>query len=423
MYTEPIMNATDVQLHRDLCFPPRPGSSMKRTKARPSRREPSPGAVRDPVARRTPDRHRFLTPVGDPSDPEGLFVSMERYLEHLGVKGHTPMGIHNVERYLRAFMHWCEPLALARPAQIAKADVEAYQRYLFHHRKANGEPLSIYSQRSALVPLRGFFRWLARENDISCDPATDIALPRMQHVLPHHVLTAPEAERVLRQPDTRLPHGVRDRAMLEVLYSTGLRRMEIAHLAVSDIDDERGLILVSQGKGRKDRWVPISGRALEWIRCYREEVRPVTIRPPDDGTLFLTRNGRPFNESWLSTTISTHVSKARLGKSGSCHLFRHTMATLMLENGADIRFIQAMLGHADLKSTQIYTHVAIGQLKAVHSATHPGCGHPDGTHRPASLSTPHHSSRSLKQYLRTLAEELPETATMEEVFRRLLLRR
>src|SRR6185312_14163481 len=137
MYTEPIMNATDVQLHRDLCLPPRPGSNMKRTKARPSRREPSPGAVRDPVARRTPDRHRFLTPVGDPSDPEGLFVSMERYLEHLGVKGHTPMGIHNVERYLRAFMHWCEPLALARPAQIAKADVEAYQRYLFHHRKAN----------------------------------------------------------------------------------------------------------------------------------------------------------------------------------------------------------------------------------------------------------------------------------------------
>jgi hypothetical protein len=124
----------------------------------------------------------------------------------------------------------------------------------------------------------------------------------------------------------------------------------------------------------------------------------------------------------LSTVISDHVRKARLGKSGSCHLFRHTMATLMLENGADIRFIQAMLGHADLKSTQIYTHVAIGQLKAIHAATHPGCQHSEGKHRPASSSTRPHHGRSLKQYLRTLAEELPETATMEEVFRRLVLR-
>jgi integrase/recombinase XerD len=370
----------------------------------------------------TGGRGRFLIPVGDPSDPQGLFVAMELYLEHLGVQGHTPTGIHNVERYLRAFMRWGEPRALIRPAQVTKTDIESYQRYLFHHRKANGEPLSVFSQRSALVPVRGFFRWLAREKNMRRDPAADVALPRVQHVLPHQVLTAREAERVLRQPDTRKPQGVRDRAMLEVLYSTGLRRMEIAGLRVSDIDDERGLVFVNQGKWGKDRWVPISDRALAWIRRYREEVRPAMTRRVDDDTLFLTRNGKPFNESWLSTAISNHVRKARLGKSGSCHLFRHTMATLMLENGADIRFIQAMLGHADLKSTQIYTHVAIGQLKAIHAATHPGCRHSEGKRRPASSSTRPHHGQSLKQYLRTLAEELPETATVEEVFRRLVLR-
>lgn len=225
---------------------------------------------------------------------------MQRYLEYLGVKGHTPTGIYNAERYLRSFIRWCEPHNLVRPKHITKADVESYQSYLFHHRKDDGEPLSIFRQRSALVPLRGFFRWLARENYVSRDPAVDIELPRVKHVLPNQVLTAIEAERVLRQPDTRRPVGVRDRAILEVLYSTGLRRMEILNLHVSDLDEERGLIFVNQGKWRKDRWVPVSERALRWIRRYRKDVRPLTVALPDDGTLFLTRSGMPFNESWLS---------------------------------------------------------------------------------------------------------------------------
>lgn len=358
--------------------------------------------------------------VGDPSEPEGMFAYMQHYLEYLGVKGHTPTGIYNVERYIRAFIRWSELRALTRPAHVTKEDIESYQRYLFHHRKSDGEPLSIFSQRSALVPLRGFFRWLARESHIPCNPAVDLELPRAKHVLPSQVLTAKEAERVLRQPDTRSPGGIRDRAMLEVLYSAGLRRMEIANLRVSDIDDERGLVFVNQGKWRKDRWVPVSQRALRWVHRYIEEVRSITVASPDDDTLFLTRNGLPFNESWLSTTVSNHIKKAHIGKHGSCHLFRHTMATLMLENGADIRFIQAMLGHADLKSTQIYAHVSIGQLKAVHSVTHPGCKPSDTRRHPISLSVPDNRGLALKQYLHKLADELPGTATMEEVLRRLI---
>lgn len=356
--------------------------------------------------------------VGDPSDQQGLFVRMQHYLEYLGVRGHTSSGIYNSERYIRAFICWCEPRGVTRPVQITKAHLESYQRYLFHHRKPDGEPLSVFSQRSALVPLRGFLRWLARENHITRDLAVDLELPRMKYVLPNQVLTAAEAQRVLQQPDTRCARGVRDRAILEVLYSTGLRRMEIANLRVSDVDVERGLIFVSQGKWCKDRWVPISERALLWVQRYLREVRPSTIAPPDDETLFLTRNGTSFNESWLSTVVSNHVTKARLGKRGACHLFRHTMATLMLENGADIRFIQAMLGHADLKSTQIYAHVSVAQLKAIHLATHPGC---TSSSRERTMRTLTHSARkqSLKRYLHTVADELPESATMEDVLRRL----
>lgn len=416
---EPIMKLIDVTHHTQICSPPR-RVLVRNDKVHPSERRPSSSTIRGSLARHAARQRRFLTQVGDPSDPEGLFVYLQHYLEYLGVKGYTPMGIYNVERYIRAFIRWCEPRALVRPTQIAQTDIEFYQRHLLHHRKANGEPLSIFSQRSALVPLRGFFRWLARERVIPSDPAMEIELPRMQRVLPHQILTAVEAERVLRQPDTRAPVGTRDRAMLEMLYSTGLRRMEIANLRVSDIDDERSLVFVCQGKWRKDRWVPVSQRAMRWVHRYLKKVRPLAVATHDDGTLFLTRNGAPFNDSWLSTTISNYVRKARLGKFGSCHLFRHTMATLMLENGADIRFIQAMLGHADLKSTQIYTHVSIGQLKAVHLATHPGCRQPVEQRRRTLASGHRRHNQSLKQYLHVLAEELPETATMEEVLRHLL---
>jgi integrase/recombinase XerD len=137
------------------------------------------------------------------------------------------------------------------------------------------------------------------------------------------------------------------------------------------VDIERGTVLIRQGKGRKDRLVPIGQRALYWIGRYLAGARLHLVVAPDDGTLFLTRVGEPFNLCWLSRTVARYIDSASIGKRGGCHLFRHTMATLMLEGGADIRYIQAMLGHADLSTTTIYTQVAIRALKAIHAATHP----------------------------------------------------
>lgn len=321
------------------------------------------------MARRAP--RRFLTPLGNLADPQGLSAFLQRYVERLGVKGHTEAGIHHAERNLRNFIRWCEPRALMRPTEITKPILERYQRHLFYHRKTNGEPLSVTTQRGALVSVRGYFRWLTKQNHLLYNPASDLELPRIRRVLPRHVLTESEAERVLGLPDVREPLGIRDRAMMEVLYSTGVRRMELANLRVSEIDRERGLLFVNQGKWQKDRWIPVGERALAWVDKYLDEVRPQLVMPPDDGTVFLARTGGPFSEAGLSHSVSQYVQKANIGKIGGCHLFRHTMATLMLENGADIRFIQAMLGHTDLKSTEIYTHVAVKQLKAIHEATHP----------------------------------------------------
>ncbi len=157
-----------------------------------------------------------------------------------------------------------------------------------------------------------------------------------------------------------------------MFYGTGIRRAELAHLNLRDLDADRRTLIVRQGKGRKDRMIPIGARALAWIDRYLAEARPRLAGEPDDGTLFLTVDGTPFSLDRLTQLVRDYVKASGVGKQGACHLFRHTMATLMLEGGADIRYIQAMLGHAELSTTQIYTQVSIRALQAVHTATFPG---------------------------------------------------
>ena len=311
------------------------------------------------------------TPIGDPNDPQSLYAWMLRFLEWLRVHHYSERTTELRELYLRYFLIWCDERGLCRPNEITKPILERYQRHLFHHRKTNGEPLSIGSQYARLTPIRGFFKWLARENHILYNPASELELPRQEKRLPKHVLNEVEAERILAVPDAGTAYGLRDRAILETLYSTGIRRMEVINLKLADVDAERGTLMVRQGKGRQDRVVPIGERAIRWIVRYRDEVRPGLAMPRDDGTLFLTHLGEAFTRSRMTQMVRVYVNRADIGKSGSCHLFRHTMATLMLENGADIRFIQAMLGHAKVSTTQVYTQVSIRKLKEIHSATHP----------------------------------------------------
>lgn len=309
---------------------------------------------------------------GASGDLRGLTAALHRYLEHLGVRGYRPQGMATAERYIRDFIVWADERCVTHPSQVTRAVLERYQRWLYHYRKKNGEPLSIASQRAKVVPLKGFFKWLTRTAEIPANPAADLELPRKLKRLPRVVLTEAEVERVLACVDLGTPLGLRDRAMLEVLYATGMRRNELARLELGDIEAERGVVLIREGKGGKDRLLPLGERALHWVRQYLDRARPALAWNADDKTLFLGHEGKPLSSLWLSTVIARRVDAAELGKRGSCHLFRHTMATLMLEGGADIRFIQAMLGHAELSTTQIYTQVAIRQLQQVHAMTHPG---------------------------------------------------
>ncbi len=316
------------------------------------------------------ERARFV--AGAPNDLRGLTAAMRRYLEHLGTRGYRPMGVATAERYIRDFIVWADERGVTHPSQVSRQVLERYQRWLYHYRKKDGQPLSVNGQRCKLVPLNGFFRWLTRSAEIPANPAADLDLPRKIKRLPRTVLTIEEAERVMAGVELDTPVGLRDRAMLEMLYATGIRRHEIARLELGDIEPDRCVVLIREGKGGKDRMLPLGERALYWLGEYLERGRPALAWNAQDKTLFLGSEGRPMSPLWLSTRMAMRVDAAEIGKRGGCHLWRHTMATLMLEGGADIRFIQAMLGHAELSTTQIYTQVAIRQLQAVHALTHPG---------------------------------------------------
>lgn len=307
------------------------------------------------------------------SDPYSLAAYVGPYLEHLGVANFSEATIRNVKNNLRHFVAWASERGVVRPADATRAVLERYQRWLYHYRNPEtGKPLSTRSQHVALSPLRGFFRWLSKRSLILHNPAAELELPKLDKRLPHAILTLSEVERVMNAPNTKDLLGVRDRAILETLYSTGVRRMELCNLVLHDLDFERGTVLVRRGKGRKDRLIPIGERACLWVRKYLEEVRPRLVMPPDEGRLFVANYGEPFTPKRLTQIAHDYVVAAKIGKPGACHLLRHTMATLMLEGGADIRFIQQMLGHAEISTTQVYTQVSIRALKEVHTATHPG---------------------------------------------------
>ena len=309
--------------------------------------------------------------LGDPTDARGFHVLLGRYEEWLRVKNYSKTTINGRVLYLTYFIRWCDERSISRPCEITKPIVDRYARYLYHHRKENGDPLSVQTQHKYLVAVRVFFKWLTKNNFILYNPASELELPRLEKRLPKHVLTADEADMILNQPDLEDPLGIRDRAMLETFYSTGMRRSELINLQLYDLDVDRGTILIRQGKGKKDRMVPIGERAVAWIDKYLLEVRPLFAVEPDERYIFLTHEGLPFTPNRLTQLVRNYVNASGIGKKGACHLFRHTMATLMLEGGADIRFIQQMLGHVSLETTQIYTQVSIRQLKQIHTATHP----------------------------------------------------
>jgi integrase/recombinase XerD len=222
---------------------------------------------------------------GDMRDPRGFVRMVGEFETWMGVHGYSVATIENRRRMLSFFVVWLDERGVTRPADVTRAMVERYQRWLFHYRKTDGDPLTFRSQAQRLLAIRAFYKWAAKDRKVLYNPAAELELPKVERRLPRAALTASEAELVLAVPDVSTSVGLRDRAMLEVLYSTGIRRAELAGLHLHDIDIERRTLLVRQGKGKKDRLIPIGGRALDWIDRYLLTARPGLAAEPDDGVL------------------------------------------------------------------------------------------------------------------------------------------
>lgn len=299
-----------------------------------------------------------------------LGQAARQYLEWLAVRGFSPGTVQDRRLGLIRFIRWGEERVLLDAREITKPILERYQRHLFYYRRQDGRPLAPQAQARLLIPLKAFFKWLAKDNHILSNPASELELPKTPKRLPRVILTVQEVEAILAEADPRHVKGLRDRAMLETLYSTGIRRAELCRLALYDLDFNRRALLVREGKGGKDRMIPIGNRACAWVEKYLIESRPQLL-VADHDHLFVTDYGAPVTHKFLGNKVKFYMRLAGVDKPGGAHLFRHAMATHMLENGADIRFIQAMLGHARLDTTEIYTHVSIEKLKQIHDATHP----------------------------------------------------
>lgn len=292
------------------------------------------------------------------------------YLRWLGATNHAVATIRNRRRSLTRFAAWAGSHGLLAQADLTSEALEEYRLDLFESR-TGGEMLAWGTQAEYLGSLKALFNWSLIRGIISRDPSATLTLPRRPIQLPRAVLSAREVERVLHVPDTATPQGLRDRAILEVLYSTGLRRAEVANLRLGDVDREWRIVEVRAGKGQRDRRVPVGVRALRWVGRYLRRARPVLTGKREVPFLFVTSRGNRLHLSRLSESVHRYIHLAGIGKVGSCHLFRHTMATLLLEGGADIRDLQAMLGHTNLSTTARYTHVSIARLQQVHSRAHP----------------------------------------------------
>lgn len=330
------------------------------------------------MANRKPAASRLLTvdevyrqPVGPACDPKSLYALLLRFVKWRRERNWSENTLKVQTHHGYRFICWADERGIHHAADVTRPVLERWQRHLWQYRKASGEPLSPRTQRTALQPLQVWFRWLAKQNLILANPAADLELPRQEKHLPRTILSVEQVEDIVNLCDLNTLQGTRDRALLELLWSTGIRRGEVARLETYSADFSRRILTIVQGKGKQDRVIPVGERALCWLRHYLHQVRPEIVAVADCRALFLAMDGvAGLTASGITHAVVPYLRAAGIDK-GSCHLFRHAMATQMLENGADLRWIQAMLGHRSVESTQIYTQVSIKALQAVHASTHP----------------------------------------------------
>ena len=291
-----------------------------------------------------------------------------QYLRSCGRAAHTIKGIRSS---LKHFAQFLESEKLTALEDLTRQVIEQYRSELCFCLTAKGTPLARSTQIQRLCNIKGFTAFLKARDYLFQDPGKTLSVPKQSRPLPKAILSLTEITRLMNAPDMRTNKGFRNRIILELLYDTAIRRAEVSNINLADIDLAGGYIRI-QGKGDRQRVVPVSGRVCELIRNYLLFVRPALIRGKDPGCLILNRWGRRLDPNGVWAAVRRCVILAGIKKRVSTHSLRHSCATHMLKNGAPVRHIQEMLGHASINSTQIYTRVTINDLKKAHAKYHPG---------------------------------------------------
>jgi integrase/recombinase XerD len=273
-------------------------------------------------------------------------------------------------RAVGVFVAWLAERGLAL-VDVRPEDLLAYQLDVMSMRKPDGAPYSSADQHHRIGCIKTLYRFLHRRGFVLFDPSAAMEYPRGEKKLPRGILNVEEARKLVEAPDLTAPMGLRDRAILETFYGTGIRASELARLRTLDVDTEVRVLRVRLGKGRKDRNVPLTRAAADAIEDYLARARPGLPNAARSPLLFLAQRGGPMYSSALNDVVQRWAKRARVRKKVTCHILRHSMATHLLRCGADIRHIQVLLGHASLSSTERYTHVEIHDLQEVVKRAHP----------------------------------------------------
>jgi integrase/recombinase XerD len=294
----------------------------------------------------------------------------ELYLEDLRVKNYSPSTISMRRSVLALLARFLRTRRACDPRRVGEAQLFAFASWLPRYETKYRGPLSVACQRQWISTVRDFFRFLEARELILRNPALELQMPKLRR-LPRGILSEAQAKRLMEAPDPWTALGLRDRAMLEVFYGTGLRLSECLNLELGDVDLAENVLTVRLGKGKKDRVVPLLGRAWQAVDKYLREARAMLVREVRVATLFLSMRGVRMTPTTVHDRFHTYARQAGIPGPLSPHGLRHTFATHLLKHGADVRHVQQLLGHASIETTEIYTRVAVRDLEAVLERAHP----------------------------------------------------
>jgi len=294
---------------------------------------------------------------------------IEDFEKYLKTKGFSKRTIRAYVGYVRTFDDFLDKNGFKDIENITRVLVSQYQTSLCTKNEFNQKILCLKTQALRMISVMSFCKFLHKMGHLENNPASHIEIPNLPRSLPKTVLSEKEVLKILKATDNKDPLEIRDKAILELLYSTGIRNTELRQLCIYDVDFSRGFIRI-HGKGNKVRIIPMGDVASWYLGEYLKQSRPKLLKKLTD-ILFLSKNGKQLTDDFPAWMVRKYASRVDITKEINAHTFRHTFATHMIKKGANLRIIQEMLGHRSLETTQIYTRVEIGDLKKVHSETHP----------------------------------------------------